>query len=53
MIEIIHHVLGICGDSHTHFDFIELLSFTTAESPLTLRIKFYSKLIFLRIKLFF
>lgn len=50
MVDLIQHTLGICGDTHSHFDLIDLLTFSSAESPYLTTIKNYWNIISFKIK---
>jgi len=50
MLEIIQHTIGVCGDTHSHIDFIDLITFSSAESPILLTVKFYFNLSIIEFK---
>lgn len=37
------HILGVCGDTYSHIDLIDILFFWTTAPPLVLLIKFKLK----------
>lgn len=53
MIDLLQHTLGICGDSHSHFDLLDLLSFSSAESTYLNTLRLYVKYIKIKITNFF
>ena len=45
-MEVVMHILGVCGDTHAHFDLIDMLLLGGVSTPTLVYIKYKVKFLF-------
>lgn len=49
-MDAILHIIGVCGDTHSHFDLLDIILYGSIASPMVVYVKFRIKNIIIYIK---